>query len=81
MSINGHTPFKHDRSGNPLSPGQKTYNEYLAELRVIVENVIGRLKRWHIMGGVYRNYIPKNGGKIPLSLVIKVIAALTNMDR
>ena len=38
-----------------LTKQQKRYNQMLSSERVVVENVIGWLKRFHILAGRYRN--------------------------
>lgn len=40
---------------NPLSKEDKAYNKALSSKRIIVENVIGKLKRFKIIKERYRN--------------------------
>ena len=47
-------PYKR-RKGQPLGEDEKEYNRALSRIRVKVENVIGRLKVFRVLGERYRN--------------------------
>jgi hypothetical protein len=51
---NSELPYKR-RKKQPLTQEEKIHNKKLAGERVIVENVIGRLKRFKIISDRYRN--------------------------
>jgi IS5 family transposase len=66
-------PFKGSKH-NPLTQSQKTYNRMLSSYRVVVENVIRFLKRFHILTDRYRNRRKRFG------LRFNLIAAIYNQE-
>ena len=66
-------PFKGSKH-NPLTQIQKTYNRMLSSYRVVVENVIRFLKRFHILADRYRNRRKRFG------LRFNLIAAIYNQE-
>ena len=59
---------------NPLTKKQKEENQELASQRVVVENVIGLLKRFKIIADRYRNRRKRFG------LRFNLIAAIYNLE-
>ena len=74
--IIGYKPFC-ARKSTPLTDEQKKYNKKFSEMRVIVENTIGRMKQWNVLKGVFRHF---RGERHQLSVdhILQVVAALTN---
>jgi hypothetical protein len=68
------TPIKKTR-GSKLSPEAKIYNRLLAKLRVSIENLFARLKKWHLFKLPYRS---RNHRRLPLRLTLA--AMLYNLD-
>lgn len=69
----------HDRSIIPvkrkrgeLSAEDKFHNKLLASARIAIEHVFGHLKRWKIIGSVYRN------GSRRLNMRVNIIAGIYN---
>ena len=73
LSGNALIPFKGSKH-NQLTEAQKTYNRMLASYRVVVENVIRFLKRFHILCDRYRNRRKRFG------LRFNLIAAIYNQE-
>lgn len=65
-------PFKRRRKC-PLTTEQKTHNSALSSKRVVVEHVFAQLKKFKILGSVYRNFQKK------LHLRFNIIAGLYNL--
>lgn len=68
-----------------LAPAQRLFNLLVSQHRVIVENVIGRLKRWKVLSTLYRryHYTPDKPDKEKserqeLGLIARVLAKLHN---
>jgi hypothetical protein len=78
IKIIGYTPFKRPKHGVPTDE-QKLFNRRFSEIRVIVENVISKLKDWKILRGTYRHYSKMKLNAIDLDLVVKVVAGLTQL--
>jgi transposase len=54
IHVNSTIPIK-KKKGIILTPAQKKFNHELSSRRVVVENVIGFLKRFRIISDRYRN--------------------------
>jgi hypothetical protein len=74
--IIGFTPYKKPPK-ETLTKVQRKYNTSLSKIRVIIENVIGQIKKWKILGTVYRHFSVSKNNKISFELVIRVVAKLT----
>ena len=59
---------------NPLTKQDKNYNKLLAQARIIVENIIGKLKRFRIIADKYRNRRKR------FQLRFNLIAAIHNKE-
>jgi hypothetical protein len=59
---------------NPLTKEDKRENRRISRFRVVVENVIGKLKRFHIISHRYRNRRKRFG------LRFNLIAAIYNFE-
>jgi transposase len=70
---NSQTPIKKTKR-HPLSPAQKTSNRALSRQRILVENIIRRLKIFRILSERYRNRRKRFG------LRFNLIAAIYNME-
>ena len=68
---NSRTPYKTSKH-HPLTPEQKHHNKSLSQERLLVEHVIGWLKRFRVVCGPYRNRRKR------LGLRFNLIAALYN---
>ena len=60
------TPFKRWRKKTPLTPEQRTHNQVLAGERVLVENVIRRLKVCRVLKETYRHRRRRFGLRVHL---------------
>lgn len=70
---NSETPYKKSKS-NPLTKDEKRANHDLSRRRILVENVIGRLKVFRILSERYRNRRKR------FSLRFNLIAAIYNLE-
>jgi transposase len=70
---NGQTPAKKSKF-HPLSKEQKASNRVLSRKRVLIENIIRRLKIFRILSERYRNRRKRFG------LRFNLIAAICNME-
>jgi len=59
---------------NPLTKQDKIYNTLLAKARILVENIIGKLKRFRIIADKYRNRRKR------FQLRFNLIAAIHNKE-
>lgn len=59
---------------NPLTKQDKHYNKLLSKARILVENVIGKLKRFRIIADKYRNRRKR------FQLRFNLIAAIHNKE-
>jgi hypothetical protein len=73
MHSNSQTPVKKSKL-HPLSPEQKAINRALSRKRILIENVICRLKIFRILSERYRNRRKRFG------LRFNLIAAICNME-
>ncbi|WP_425288978.1 IS5 family transposase [Spiroplasma endosymbiont of Clivina fossor] len=53
-------PIKKSKN-NPLNPDKKEYNSFLSKVRIVIEHVFARLKRFKILVYRYRNKIRRFG--------------------
>lgn len=70
---NSHTPVKKSKL-HPLSQEQKASNRDLSRKRILIENIIRRLKIFRILSERYRNRRKRFG------LRFNLIAAICNME-
>jgi len=70
---NSKTPVK-KRKNQKLTAEEKLYNRELSKVRIFIENVNRRIKRFRIMSDRYRNKRKRH------RLRITIICALHNMD-
>jgi hypothetical protein len=70
---NSQTPVKKSKL-HPLSQEEKTSNRKLSRKRILIENIIRRLKIFHILSERYRNRRKRFG------LQFNLIAAIYNME-
>jgi transposase len=70
---NSKTPIK-KRKNQELTEEEKAYNRELSRLRILVENVNRRIKRFKIMCDRYRNKRKRHG------LRMTILCGLHNMD-
>ena len=70
---NSQTPVKKSKL-HPLSQEQKASNRSLSQKRILVENIIRRLKIFRILSERYRNRRKRFG------LRFNLIAAISNME-
>lgn len=59
---------------NPLTKQDKIYNKLLSQARILVENIIGKLKRFRIIADKYRNRRKR------FQLRFNLIAAIYNRE-
>ena len=74
LHANSRTPHKRWRKAVPLTPEQKAFNHTLASERVLVENVIRRLKVFRVLKETYRHRRRRHG------LRVHLLAGLYNHD-
>jgi IS5 family transposase len=65
-------PHKRRRKA-PLTAAERAHNRLLASTRVLIENVFAKLKKFKILGSVYRNFQKK------LHLRFNIIAGIYNL--
>lgn len=53
-------------------------NMMLSEIRVVVENSIGKIKNWKVLAGKYRHFSYFKNDSIEIDDVFKVCVLLTN---
>jgi len=70
---NSRTPVKKSKL-HPLSQEQKAYNRKLSQKRILIENIIRRLKIFRILSERYRNRRKRFG------LRFNLIAAICNLE-
>lgn len=73
LHANSQTPKKKSKH-HPLTPEQKSTNREISRKRILVENVIGRLKVFRILSERYRNRRKRFG------LRFNLIAAIYNFE-
>ncbi len=78
--IYGYAPHK-KKNKQPLTQDQKTFNTHLSKIRVVIENVIDKVKKWRVFKMVFRHYDPTGYRKdqIPFGRIINVVSCLTNI--
>ena len=57
---------------------QQNMSHLVSSYRLVVEETIGRMKKWRILSNVFRRYWGKTGDTTELSRIVRVIATLTN---
>lgn len=78
VNICGYRPYKKPQLQN-LSKEQKSYNKYLGQMRVMVENTINRVNRWKILKGVLHHW--RNGkGQLNINDILPIAVVLSNRD-
>jgi transposase len=70
---NSKIPIK-KKKNQPLTEEEKAYNRQLSKMRILIENVNRRIKRFKIMCDRYRNKRKRYG------LRMTIICGLHNMD-
>ena len=70
---NSKTPIK-KRKNQELTDDEKAYNRELSRVRILIENINRRIKRFKIMSDRYRNKRKRHG------LRMTIICGLHNMD-
>ena len=73
LHTNSETPYKKSKN-NPLTKDKKRANRQLSRRRILVENVIGKLKVFRILSERYRNRRKR------FSLRFNLIAAIHNLE-
>ena len=73
LHANSRTPAKKSKL-HPLSPEQKTANRKLSKKRILIENIIRKLKIFRILSERYRNRRKRFG------LRFNLIAAIYNLE-
>ena len=73
LHTNSQTPFKKTKR-HPLTPEQKASNRALSRKRILIENIIRRLKIFRILSERYRNRRKRFG------LRFNLIAAIYNLE-
>ena len=73
LHANSKTPIK-KRKNNELTAQEKAYNRDLSRLRIAIENINRRIKRFKIMSDRYRNRRKRHG------LRMTILCGLHNMD-
>ena len=74
--IKGYRPILKPK-GEKLTPEQKQYNKALSQMRVVIENVIRKVKRWKVIGQTYRHW-HGNKGKLDINQIVCISATLSN---
>jgi len=57
---------------------QQNMSHLVSSYRLVVEETIGRVKKWRILSNVFRRYSGKRGDTSELTQIVRVIATLTN---
>jgi hypothetical protein len=70
---NSKTPIK-KKKNHELTPEEKAYNRNLSRLRIVIENINRRIKRFKIMSDRYRNK------RIRHVIRMTILCGLHNMD-
>ena len=71
--LNSKTPVKKHKN-QELTAEEKAYNRELSRIRILIENVNRRIKRFRIMSDRYRNKRKRHG------LRMTILCGLHNMD-
>ena len=66
-------PFKKPK-GKPLNSEQKSYNKAHSQIRIAIEHKFAEVKKFRILGEVYRNFRKKH------HLRFNIIAGILNMQ-
>ncbi len=73
ITRNTFLPFKKPK-GKPLNSGQKSYNKAHSRIRIAIEHKFAEVKKFRILGEVYRNFRKKH------HLRFNIIAGILNMQ-
>lgn len=57
---------------------QQNMSHLVSSYRLVIEETIGRMKKWRILSNVFRRYSGKKGDTTELTQIVRVIATLTN---
>ena len=79
IPIHGYEPKRKPRNGN-LTDEQLEYNTRLSKSRVVVENSIGQLKKWKVLGEKLRLCTRKNKNLEFYNKILRVLVVLTNKN-
>lgn len=76
VKIIGYKPKKCPKNSQ-LTNEERKYNQHLSQMRVVIENVIARVKNWRIIKGVFRHW--RNGnGPLNINNILMIVVALSN---
>jgi hypothetical protein len=76
IKINGITPIRRVKGGT-LKLAQRKLNQVISQWRVIIENAIGQVKKWGILGGKLRHYTAGGPNTFPTDKLVKAVCILT----
>jgi len=79
VEILGATRKKRPPHGD-LSDKEKRQNRILSSMRAVVENVIGQIKNWKVLAGVFRHFSTRKHNQIDLDLVIRVVTKIVALQ-
>ena len=65
-------PIKRRRGSPPLTRGQKKFNRSVSQVRILVEHVISKIKKYQVISDVYRNRTSQH------NIDLQTVAALIN---
>ena len=71
---------KRAQRNHPLTLFEKLYNHIINKTRILVEHVIGRLKKFRIMSDLYRNRRSAHAGYLTVVAVLINFRALNSLD-
>ena len=71
---------KRAQRNHPLIPFEKLYNHIINKTRILVERVIGRLKKFRIMSEMYRNRRPAHADYLVVVAGLINFRALNSLD-
>ena len=71
---------KRAQRNHPLTLFEKLYNHIINKTRILVEHVIGRLKKFHIMSDLYRNRRSAHAGYLAVVAGLINFRALNSLD-
>jgi hypothetical protein len=75
-NIKGATPVRRLK-GTKLSKADRKFNQTLSQWRVVVENAIGQVKKWGILGGKLRHYTAGGPNTFPTDKIVDAVCILT----
>ena len=74
--IKGFNP-RRGRKGNTLTDEDIAWNRKFSQMRVIVENAIGRLKKWRVLKGLY-SHLKGERSQLYQNNIVAICCAPTN---